>query len=166
MKPSKSIILAITTLFAIIFLSSCFNRQTLLEGEQLQIQNYINSLGLDFDTLSSGVLLHVDTSYDSVYILYSDEVLLVYTGINLDDNNKVFAKDDSVYVKVNDPYLLDGWKEIFLSVKNKTKGIAIFPFYAAYDKKRIANIIPYSTLVFDFYVEKVIPDTTIKQTKP
>ncbi len=164
MKSLKYITTAI--IIGIFLLSGCFNRQTLLEGEQLQIQNYIKSLGVDFDTLPSGVLLHVDTSYDSVYILYSDEVLLVYTGINLDDKNKVFAKDDSVYVKVNDPYLLDGWKDIFLTVKNKTKGIAIFPFYAAYDKKRIANVIPYSTLVFYFYVEKKLPDTiTIKQTK-
>ena len=157
MKTTKPIILSLFTLAAIFFVSSCTNKQILLEAEQLQILNFIQSSGLDFDTLPSGVLLHVDTSYDSTAIYPNDQVLLVYTGYNLDDNNKIFIKNDSVYIAVNDPYLLQGWRDIFLSVKNKTYGTAIFPFYTAYNKKRIANVAPYSTLVFDFYVEKYEP---------
>ena len=161
MKTSKPIILALLSL-VIIILASCTNRQLLLQAEQLQILKYIEESGLDFDTLPSGVLLHVDTSYDSIPITRSDEVLLVYTGYNLDDNNKIFVKNDSVYISVNDPYLLDGWRDIILSVPNKTYGTAIFPFYTAYNKKRIASVAPYSTLVFEFYLEKYEPQTLEK----
>ncbi len=154
MKPHKTILLAILSLILVLTATNCTNKQLLLEAERLQILNYIQQTGLDFDTLSSGVLLHVDTSLDTVPIYPYDEVLLVYTGYNLDDNNKIFVKNDSIYIPVNDPYLLDGWKDIFLTVPNKTYGTAIFPFYTAYNKKRIASVAPYSTLVFDFYVEK------------
>ncbi len=162
MKSFKPIIAAFLSLGIIIFVSSCSNRQIMLEAEKLQILQYIQESGLDFDTLSSGVLLHIDTSYDSIYINSNDQVLLVYTGYNLDDNNKIFVKDDSVYIYVNDPYLLDGWRDIILTVPNKTYGTAIFPFYTAYNKKRIASVAPYSTLVFEFYVEKYEPQTLEK----
>ncbi len=161
MKTSKPILLALLSLLIIIS-ASCTNRQLLLQAERLQILKYIEESGLDFDTLPSGVLLHVDTSYDSIPITRNDEVLLVYTGYNLDDNNKIFVKNDSVYISVNDQLLLDGWRDIILSVPNKTYGIAIFPFYTAYNKKRIASVAPYSTLIFDFYVEKHEQQTQIK----
>ena len=157
MKNGKNIILALLTILIINIFSACTNRQLMLEAERLQILNFIQKSKLDFDTLPSGVLLHVDTSYDSIPIRQDDQVLLVYTGYNLDDNEKIFVKDDSVYFYVNDPYLLNGWRDIILTVPNKTYGTAIFPYYTAYNKKRIASVAPYSTLVFDFYVEKYEP---------
>jgi hypothetical protein len=162
MKPHKPIVLVIFTLLFILSVTNCTNKQLMLEAEQLQILNYIQNTGLDLDTLRSGVLLHVDTSLDTIPIYPNDKVLLVYTGYNLDDNNKIFVKNDSVYLPVSDPYLLDGWKDIFLTVPNKTYGTAIFPFYTAYNKKRIASVAPYSTLVFDFYVEKHITQSKKK----
>lgn len=161
MKNTNSLILALVTTLIINLLSACTNKQLMLEAERLQILHFIENSGLNFDTLSSGVLVHIDTSYDSTYITLSDQIMLVYTGYNLDDNNKIFVKNDTVYIKANEPYILDGWREIFLTVPNKTYGTVIFPYYTAYNKKRIASVPPYSTLVFDFYIEKIEPETQL-----
>jgi len=161
MKNTNSLILALITTLIINLLSACTNKQLMLEAERLQILHFIENSGLNFDTLSSGVLVHIDTSYDSTYITLSDQIMLVYTGYNLDDNNKIFVKDDTVYIKANEPYILDGWREIFLTVPNKTYGTAIFPYYTAYNKKKIASVPPYSTLVFDFYIEKIETETKL-----
>jgi len=62
MKNTNSLILALVTTLIINLLSACTNKQLMLEAERLQILHFIENSGLNFDTLSSGVLVHIDTS--------------------------------------------------------------------------------------------------------
>ena len=147
-------------IFVSFLLSSCFQRQLMLDQEHYQILSFIQRLGIDFDTLPSGVLYHIDTVLDTVnprHFRPDEEVMLVYTGKNLDQGNRTFVENDTVYVKINDPLLLEGWREILLTVPKSTVGQAIFPFYTAFDKKHVFNIPPYSTLYFTFYADTVPP---------
>ncbi len=133
--------------------SSCMKQKILREQEQLQINNFIADLGLYFEQTPNGVYYHIDSLGKGKCVDPDGTVLLVYTGYNLDDNKKVFATNDSLYVRVNNPLLLEGWREIFLMFPRGTSGKAIFPYYDAYDSKQVTNIPPYSTLYFEFHFE-------------
>ncbi len=146
----------ILLIFILIFAQACFQRQILIEQEKYQIRTFILKLGVKFDTTPCGVYYRIDSLADSNHIKMiqpDDTVMLVYTGYNLDKNEQIFVKNDTVFVWVNDPFLMEGWREIFLRIPHKAYGQAIFPFYTAFDKKRILNIPPYSTLYFKFYVQ-------------
>ncbi len=137
----------------VIFLSSCMKQKILREQEELQIANFIADLGLYFEQTPNGVYYHIDSLGRGKCVKEDDVVMLVYSGYNLDDHNKAFAKNDTIYVKVNNPLLLEGWRELFLLLPRGTYGRAIFPYYTAYNKKQVTNIPPYSTLYFVFYFE-------------
>ncbi len=137
----------------IVLLSSCMKQKILREQEKLQIDNFIADLGLYFEQTPNGVYYHVDSLGHKGCVKEDDIVMLVYSGYNLDNNNKAFALNDTIYVKVNNPMLLEGWRELFLLLPRGTYGRAIFPYYAAYNSKQVTNIPPYSTLYFVFYFE-------------
>ena len=151
MKLQK--IIGLLLIIQVLLFTGCMKQKILREQEQLQINNFIADLGLYFEQTPNGVYYHIDSLGKGKCVAPDETVLLVYTGYNLDDNKKIFAKNDSLYVRVNNPLLLEGWREIFLMFPRGTSGKAIFPYYDAYNSKQVTNIPPYSTLYFEFHFE-------------
>ncbi len=145
--------LAILPFLTVIIFSGCFKQKVLREQEAIQIAEYIDTMNKEFDTTTLGVLYHIDSLGSGERIDIGEFVTMKYSGINLDDDAKYFVKDDSIVFLVGSQYVLDGWTEVLTHFNRGSRGIAIFPFYAAYGDKRVNTIPPYSTLVFFFYVE-------------
>ncbi len=150
MKLPKLLISA--TIIAIA-LTGCFKQKVLREQEEVQIKEFIAELGQPFYLTPNGVYYHIDSLGRGACIREGDSVMLVYTGYNLDENEKVFVENDTIFLNVDDPLLLEGWREIFYLLPRGTYGKAIFPYYTAYNKKQVTTIPPYSTLYFVFYFE-------------
>ncbi len=147
----KKFFLKITQIFLIIIFvfSSCFKQRTLKELESQQILSYISDLGLDFDTISSGVLLH--KSYNGVgeNFYENQKVKMIYSGYNLDEE-KYFVEDDSFEFFIGDRKILEGWNQTALLFAQGGSGIVIFPYDKAYGIEQTPDIPPYSTLVYFF----------------
>ena len=140
-------------LILVILMTGCTKSKVLREQEELQIQEFIASLGVPFQTTPNGVYYHIDSLGRGDCVKSGQTVMIVYTGYNLDDNMKIFAQNDTTFVNVDNPLLLEGWREIFYLLPRGTYGKAIFPYYTAYNKKQVTTIPPYSTLYFEFYFE-------------
>jgi len=78
--------------------------------------------------------------------------MLVYTGYNLDEiRQNLCSKMTLIYLNVDDPLLLEGWREIFYLLPRKTYGKAIFPYYTAYNKNKSTTIPQHSTLTLSLF---------------
>lgn len=148
------------TIFLSIFLtfifSSCLKQKANQELKTQQILSYINDLQLNFDTLSSGILLHSTFSGIGDKFRNGDKVKVCFTGIYLDpnngDNNGIFAENDTFVFAVGDREVLSGWNELITHFSFGGVGIAIFPFDKAYGGDHTPMIPANCTLVYYFRI--------------
>ncbi len=152
MKNSK-ILLTTITLIALLS-TSCLKKKLNNELKTQQIFTYISNLGLDFDTIKSGILLHSTFSgYGNNFQKY-DSVYVIYTGYYLDPDNSEeiteFANNDTFGFIVGDRQILDGWNDIATHFADGGAGVAIFPYNKAYGNEQTPNIPANCNLVYYF----------------
>lgn len=148
MKFKKIIILSL--LFISIF-NSCLKEKTKREMEDLKILAFIDQLNVPFDTLPSGVILHV--YYKGIGDLFKkgDSVTITYSAYNLDKATYLIT-DDTIKFIVGSRDLLSGWSEVLQNVGRGGNGVAIFPYYIAFGENQTSLVPQNTTIVFYFQV--------------
>ncbi len=143
-------------LFIIILLlsTSCLKKKLNNELKTQQIFTYINDLGLDFDTIKSGILLHYTYKGTGNHYKNNDSIYVIYTGYYLapdnSSNNTKFADNDTFGFIVGDREILAGWNDIATHFAQGGAGIAIFPYNKAYGDEQTPNIPANCNLVYFF----------------
>lgn len=137
-------------LFSVIF-SNCFKQRTLNELETQQVLSYIYDLGLDFDTLSSGVLYHETYFGEGSKFTKNQKITVIYNGYNL-DQQRYFTQNDTFSFIVGNRQILPGWNDVVSQLANGGAGIVIFPYNKAFDVYQTPDIPPYSTLIYTFHL--------------
>jgi len=133
----------------LLIFNGCFKKRALNELETQQIMSYVYELGLNFDTLSSGVLFHETYKGEGRKMTENQRISVVYTGYNLDADH-YFAINDTFSFFVGDRQILPGWNDVVLKLAIGGAGIVIFPYDEAFDVYQTPDIPPYSTLIYSF----------------
>lgn len=139
-----------------LFFSSCFKKQANEELKTQQILSYINELQLNFDTLSSGILLHTTYRGKGKNYTQGQSVKLIFSGLYLDpnngDNNGYFSKNDTFSFYIGNREILKGWNDLITHFAPGGVGIAIFPYNKAYGNNHTPNIPANCSLVYFFRI--------------
>ncbi|MBN2891504.1 MAG: FKBP-type peptidyl-prolyl cis-trans isomerase [Bacteroidales bacterium] len=147
-KYIKSILFSVSIL---IVFNGCFKQRALNELETQQIMSYIYNLGLDFDTLSSGVLFHKTYLGEGNKFTKNQRVTVIYDGYNLDEE-RYFTQNDTFSFIVGNKQILPGWNDVAEQLANGGAGIVIFPYNKAFDVYQTPDIPAYSTLIYSFHL--------------
>lgn len=135
-----------------IFLGSCLKEIERKENEKYQIKDYITKLNIPFEELPSGIFLHKYFDGLGQFFKKNDTIKIVYDAYNLD--KKIFIKqNDSFAFEVGDKQILAGWNEIAQNFAIGGNGIAIFPYYTAFDSYNTPFVDANSTIIFTFSVQ-------------
>lgn len=148
---NKTFIKLFFSVFLLMILNGCFKQRALNELETQQISSYIFELGLDFDTLRSGVIFHETYRGEGGKFKKNDLVTIIYTGYNLDQED-YFAINDTFSFRVGDRQILPGWSDAAEQLAKGGAGILIFPYNEAFDDFQAPDIPPFSTLIYEFRI--------------
>lgn len=169
----------IFTLFAIIsilFFNSCEKEVDESEADELlRLQAYMSIYYPDLVPTESGLYYKIEELGTGPIPSEGDYILFEYTGRNLDDyvfetTSKSTAYLYSIYspsyhyapklheyLNTTVP-LIKGLKEGFSLINEGTKARFIMPSSLAYGSSRYRGLYPYSSIIFDIELKRVISD--------
>ena len=117
---------------------------------------YIAKNKLKMDTTASGLKWRYLKKGSGPICKIEDGVEVAYKGYLFDGS--VFDQSEKIDVVIGLTRVIRGWDEILTMMKQGDKVQVIIPFWLAYgDQSPSSKIPPYSTLVFDMELKKLIP---------
>jgi FKBP-type peptidyl-prolyl cis-trans isomerase FkpA len=150
-------------LCAFLSLTSCKEDEVKDEGTMAErmmketyknIDKYVAENHLDTNITETGVVYVAKKRTDGKPIRFMDGVKVNYRGTLLDGTE--FDKGTIDFV-AGAQQVIAGWDGAIELMKEGEQYLLIIPFWQAYGEQPYAKIPPYSTLVFDMEVLKVVP---------
>lgn len=133
------------------------------DNEDLIINNIVKKWESEYDsviTLNNELVIVPITSLDTFKIIKGDRVKLIYSAMLV--NGFVFYKVDSLnvleFVIGEEGQMLEGFKDILLTLSKGSKVMALSPSNLAFGKKGSSDgsIPPYSPLIYNIEIVEVI----------
>lgn len=115
-----------------------------------EIKNYISTKNLDFEASSSGLYYKIIEEGEGDNIQLNDYVTFEYVGKLLNGSEFDNTKNEPVKLKVSE--LIQGWKEMMVSVKPGAEVEMLIPPHLGYGTNDLDKIPPSSILYFQVKV--------------
>lgn len=131
---------------ALILLSCGTYSDEQIKSFNTEIQRYISKNQLEFESSSSGLYYKIFEEGEGEFIKLNDYVSLEYEGKLLDGTEFDNTKDEPIELKVSD--LIQGWKEMMVSLKPGSEVEMIIPPHLGYGTNDLEKIPPNSILFF------------------
>ncbi|MEY2964078.1 MAG: hypothetical protein RL754_1339 [Bacteroidota bacterium] len=132
---------------ATMILSACTTDERRFENEVAEIEAYIATTGLDFQTDGNGVFYHIEKEGNINRVPDSNNtVTFLHVGYLLDST--IFSNGWDNSLSITADYLVPGFQEGLKILKEGGRGIVIFPSELGYGKDGATTVPSYSPLAF------------------
>ncbi len=157
--------------FAIVTIASCDNNKELgQEKEKRYLSQYLDSKNIDIEPLSSGLYYISNVEGAGIMPEIDDWVIIQYTAKMINDNvldttDEELAIINGLYSTLNlygarrislNSIAVKGVQEGLMLMKEGGEGTFIIPSHLAYGNRTSVGIPPYTTLIYDVELIKVI----------